>query len=179
MASNAFDVAEVFKKTRCVADLKPAGRDVAKDITELTLPLLMKTFRDHGDLHGDCLAITGRTMAANPKPVKRNPHLDVVRFAGNMVAGGEGSFASEGAIVKVAEMSNLKFTGPAFCFGPKTTASELVAAALAVLRTKSKPHATYHTTGALWKFAQQVGPVVDGAVTDPCQAHEKQRYADI
>ena len=50
---------------------------------------------------------------------------------------------------------------------------------LAERKTKWAPRATNHTSGALWKYAQQVGPAVDGAVTHPGGAHEKQCYADI
>src|ERR1700751_2521471 len=55
-----FDVAEIFKKTPYVADLKPGGRYVAKDMFEAGgIPLLMKTLLDHGYMHGDCLTVTG------------------------------------------------------------------------------------------------------------------------
>src|SRR5450432_810889 len=118
-----FDVAEIFKRTPYIADLKPAGRYVAKDLFEAGgVPLLMKTLLDHGHLHGDCLTVTGRTIAENLKSVKWNPHQDVVRPADKpiTVTGGvvglKGNLAPEGAIVKVAGMSNLKFTGPARCF---------------------------------------------------------------
>jgi dihydroxy-acid dehydratase len=50
---------------------------------------------------------------------------------------------------------------------------------LAERKTKWQPRATNHTSGALWKYAQQVGPAVDGAVTHPGGAYEKQCYADI
>src|SRR5262245_30131768 len=74
-----FDVAEIFKKTPYIADLKPGGRYVAKDMFEAGgIPLLMKTLLDHGFLHGDCLTVTGRTIAENLKSVKWNPHQDVV-----------------------------------------------------------------------------------------------------
>src|SRR5437762_882765 len=56
---------------------------------------------------------------------------------------------------------------------------KLTDAELAERRTKWKPRQTNHTSGALWKYAQQVGPAVDGAVTHPGGAHEKQCYADI
>ena len=56
---------------------------------------------------------------------------------------------------------------------------KLTEAELAERKTKWKPRATNHTSGALWKYAQQVGPAVDGAVTHPGGAHEKQCYADI
>ena len=77
-----FDVAEIFKKTPYIADLKPGGRYVAKDMFEAGgVPLLMKTLLDHGFLHGDCLTVTGRTIAENLKSVKWNDDQDVVRPA--------------------------------------------------------------------------------------------------
>src|SRR5579859_5056724 len=128
-----FDVAEIFKKTPYVADLKPGGRYVAKDMFEAGgIPLLMKTLLDNGYLHGDCLTVTGRTMAENLKTVKWNPHQDVVRPADKpiTVTGGvvglKGNLAPEGAIVKVAGMSNLKFAGPARCFDREEDAFEAV-----------------------------------------------------
>jgi dihydroxy-acid dehydratase len=58
--------------------LKPGGRYVAKDMFEAGgVPLLMKTLLDHGFLHGDCLTVTGRTIAENLKSVKWNDQ-DVV-----------------------------------------------------------------------------------------------------
>jgi len=50
---------------------------------------------------------------------------------------------------------------------------------LAERKTKWRSRATNYTSGALWKYAQQVGPAVAGAVTHPGGAHEKQCYADI
>jgi dihydroxy-acid dehydratase len=77
-----FDVAKVFERTPYVADLKPAGRYVAKDVFEAGgIPLLMKTLLDHGFLHGGCMTVTGRTMAQNLKSVKWNPDQDVIRPA--------------------------------------------------------------------------------------------------
>ena len=82
-----FDVAEVFKKTPYIADLKPGGRYVAKDMFEAGgVPLLMKTLLDHGFLHGDCMTVTGRTIAENLKSVKWNPDQDVVRPANKPIA---------------------------------------------------------------------------------------------
>ena len=102
-----FDVAEIFKKTPYIADLKPGGRYVAKDMFEAgDIPLLMKTLLDQGFLHGDCLTVTGRTIAENLKSVKCNPHQDVVRPADKpiTVTGGvvglSGNLAPEGAIVR-------------------------------------------------------------------------------
>ena len=68
-----FDVAEIFKRTPYIADLKPGGRYVAKDMFEAGgIPLLMKTLLDHGFLHGDCMTVTGRTIAENLATVHWN-----------------------------------------------------------------------------------------------------------
>ncbi|MCE4225884.1 dihydroxy-acid dehydratase [Methylobacterium sp. C25] len=120
-----FDVAEIFRKTPYIADLKPGGRYVAKDMFEVGgIPLLMKTLLDNGHLHGDCLTVTGRTIAENLAKVAWNPDQDVVRPADKpiTVTGGvvglKGNLAPEGAIVKVAGMppEAQVFTGPARCF---------------------------------------------------------------
>src|SRR5437868_3820685 len=118
-----FDVAEIFKKTPYVADLKPGGKYVAKDMFEAGgVPLLMKTLLDNGFLHGDCLTVSGRTIAENLKGVKWNPDQDVIRPADKPfshtggVVGLRGNLAPDGAIVKVAGMKRHQFTGPARCF---------------------------------------------------------------
>ena len=114
-----FDVAEIFKKTPYIADLKPGGRYVAKDMFEAGgVPLLMKTLLDHGFMHGDCLTVTGRTIAENLKSVKWNPDQDVVRPADKPmpatggVVGLKGNLAPEGAIVKVAGMTSAEIHRP-------------------------------------------------------------------
>ena len=128
-----FDVAEIFKKTPYIADLKPGGRYVAKDMFEAGgVPLLMKTLLEHGFLHGDCMTVTGRTIAENMEYVKWNAEQDVVRPANNPitktggVVGLSGNLAPDGAIVKVAGMTNLKFTGPARCFDSEEECFEAV-----------------------------------------------------
>src|SRR6266550_3472260 len=277
-----FDVAEVFKRTPYVADLKPSGRYVAKDLFEAGgVPLLMKTLLDHGYLHGECLTVTGRTVAENLKRVKWNKDQDVVRPADKPlsatggVVGLRGNLAPEGAIAKVAGMADLKFTGPARCFdgeeacfeavkkkkyregevlviryeGPQggpgmremlaTTAAlygqgmggkvalitdgrfsgatrgfcighvgpeaavggpiahvrdgdiitlDAIAGEISVnvsdeefARRKSSwaPRETEYGSGAIWKYAQLVGPARYGALTNPGAKGEKEQYADI
>ncbi len=277
-----FDVAEVFKRTPYIADLKPGGRYVAKDMFEVGgIPLLMKTLLDHGFLDGSCMTVTGRTIAQNLKSVKWNPDQDVVYPANKPitktggVVGLKGNLAPEGAIVKVAGMSELKFTGPARCFdreedcfaavkakkykegdvfviryeGPKggpgmremlaTTAAlygqgmggkvalitdgrfsgatrgfcighvgpeaavggpialvkdgdiieidavkgtmnvKVSADELARRRKSWKSRETDFGSGYIWKYAQQVGDALHGAVTHPGAAAEKSCYADI
>ncbi|MBN9222562.1 MAG: dihydroxy-acid dehydratase [Mesorhizobium sp.] len=128
-----FDVARIFEKTPYIADLKPGGKYVAKDMFEAGgIPLLMKTLLDHGYLHGDCLTVTGRTLAENMEHVSWNEHQDVVRPANRPitqtggVVGLKGNLAPEGAIVKVAGMAELKFSGPARCFDSEEECFEAV-----------------------------------------------------
>ena len=278
-----FDVAEIFRRTPYIADLKPGGRYVAKDMFEAGgIPILMKTLLDHGFLHGDCMTVTGRTMAENMEKVAWNGDQDVVRPASNPitptggVVGLRGNLAPEGAIVKVAGMPADKqsFTGPARCFddeeacfeavknrtyregevlviryeGPRggpgmremlsTTAAlygqgmgdkvalitdgrfsgatrgfcighvgpeaavggpialvrdgdviaidavagtlevQLSDGELAARRREWVARPTQATSGYLWKYAQGVGPAVNGAVTHPGGAHEITSYAD-
>ncbi|HEX2255687.1 MAG TPA: dihydroxy-acid dehydratase, partial [Afifellaceae bacterium] len=244
------------------------------------IPLLMKTLLDNGFLHGDCLTVTGRTIAENMEQVAWNPDQDVVRPANDPitptggVVGLKGNLASEGAIVKVAGMKSLRFSGPARCFdseeecfeavaqrryaegevlviryeGPRggpgmremlsTTAAlygqgmgdkvalitdgrfsgatrgfcighvgpeaavggpiallrdgdiieidavegrldvRLADDELAARRAEWQPRETDFRSGALWKYAQQVGPARDGAVTHPGGAAEIVSYAD-
>ena len=119
-----FDVAEIFKKTPYIADLKPGGRYVAKDMFEAGgVPLLMKTLLDHGFMHGDCLTVTGRTIAENMKNVKWNPDQDVVRPAdkpllatGGVVGPERQSRARRRDREGRRHDTTLKFTGPARCF---------------------------------------------------------------
>jgi dihydroxy-acid dehydratase len=282
IAFDLFDVAEIFKRTPYVADLKPGGRYVAKDMFEAGgIPLLMKTLLDHGYLHGDCLTVTGRSIADNLANVAWNDAQDVVRPANapitptGGVVGLRGSLAPDGAIVKVAGLKNQVFRGPARCFdceedafaavgardyaegdviviryeGPKggpgmremlsTTAAiygqgmgdkvalitdgrfsgatrgfcighvgpeaqlggpialvrdgdmiaiDAVSGTLdlevseAELRRRQddwKPPEPPLRTGALWKYADQVGPARRGAVTHPGAQAEVECYADI
>ncbi len=120
-----FDVAKIFHRTPYIADLKPGGKYVAKDMFEVGgIPLMMKTLLDHGFLHGDCLTVTGRTIAENLAGVKWNDEQDVIYPANRPmtatggVVGLVGNLAPEGAIVKVAGMAVDKqvFSGPARCF---------------------------------------------------------------
>jgi dihydroxy-acid dehydratase len=79
----------------------------------------MKTLLDNGFLHGDCITVTGRTIADNLKNVRWNPDQDVIRPADKPISptggvvGLKGNLAPDGAIVKVAGMKTLQFSGPA------------------------------------------------------------------
>ena len=117
------DVAEIFKRTPYIADLKPGGKFVARDMYEIGgVPVLMKALLDGGYLHGDCITVTGKTQAENLADVTFPEDQKVVYPTTNPlsptggVVGLRGNLAPEGAIVKVAGMKNLSFTGPARCF---------------------------------------------------------------
>ena len=277
-----FDVAEIFKSTPYCADLKPGGKYVAKDMYEAGgAYMLMKTLLAEGLLHGDCMTVTGRTLAENIDQVTWNPDQKVIYDAKapitptGGVVGLRGSLAPDGAIVKVAGMARLQFEGPARVFeceedafaavearairegevvviryeGPKggpgmremlaTTAAlyglgmgEKVAlitdgrfsgatrgfcighvgpeaaeggpialvengdtiridaeagtidllvddAVLADRRAAWTPRDNDYGAGALWRFAQNVGPAWQGAVTHPGAKAERHVYADI
>ena len=118
-----FDVAEIFKSTPYIADLQPGGRYVAKDMYEAGgVYMLMKTLLDNGFLDGNCMTVTGRTLGENIAEVSWNPDQKVIYDARTPitptggVVGLKGSLAPDGAIVKVAGMERLQFTGPAQVF---------------------------------------------------------------
>ena len=127
------DVAEIFKKTPYIADLKPGGKFVARDMYEIGgVPVLMKALLDGGFLHGDCITVTGKTIAENLKDVVLPEDQKVVYPTTNPlsptggVVGLRGNLAPEGAIVKVAGMKVLEFTGPARCFDSEEEAFQAV-----------------------------------------------------
>ncbi|MBN8814833.1 MAG: dihydroxy-acid dehydratase [Sphingomonas sp.] len=118
-----FDVAEAFKSTPYIADLKPGGQYVAKDMYEAGgVYMLMKTMLDNGLLDGSCLTVTGKTLGENIDEVTWNPNQKVIYDVRTPlsptggVVGLRGSLAPDGAIVKVAGMHRLQFEGPARCF---------------------------------------------------------------
>jgi dihydroxy-acid dehydratase len=277
-----FDVAEIFRRTPYIADLKPGGQYIAKDVFDIGgVPQILKALLEGGVLHGDCITVTGKTIAANLEGVKFNTDQKVIYPVSSPISptggvvGLKGTLAPEGAIVKVAGLKNLKFRGPARCFdceedafaavearaykegevlviryeGPKggpgmremlsTTAAlygqgagdnvalitdgrfsgatrgfcvghvgpeaalggpigliqdgdiiamdattgtldlEVDAATLEKRRAAWKPPLNPYTSGALRKFADQVGPARFGAVTHPGGKAELVCYADI
>jgi dihydroxy-acid dehydratase len=277
-----FDVAEIFKSTPYMADLKPGGKYVAKDMHDAGgIYMLMKSLAQTGLLHLDCMTVSGKTLGENIDEVTWNPDQKVIYDAKTPitptggVVGLRGSLAPDGAIVKVAGMKRLQFTGTAKVFereedafaaverqeivdgdvvviryeGPKggpgmremlsTTAAlygqglgEKVAlitdgrfsggtrgfcighvgpeaaeggpialvengdrisidaeagtidllvdeAVLAERRKAWTPRMNNYQAGALWRYAQNVGPAVKGAVTHPGAKAETHVFADI
>ncbi len=277
-----FDVAEAFKSTPYMADLQPGGQYVARDMYDAGgVYMLMKSLLGEGLLHGECLTVTGKTLGENIEQITWNPDQKVIYPATapitttGGVVGLRGSLAPEGAIVKVAGMERLKYTGPAQVFdceedcfaavearqiregsviviryeGPKggpgmremlsTTAAlygqgmgekvalitdgrfsgatrgfcighvgpeaadcgpialiedgdeiaidaetgvidlNVPAEVLEERRKVWRPRLTDYGSGALWRYAQNVGPAYKGAVTHPGGQAETHVYADI
>ena len=127
------DVAKIFKKTPYLADLKPGGKYVAKDMWKAGgVPMLLKTLLEGGYIHGECMTVTGKTMRENLRKVKFNPKQKVMRKYNNPlsldggVAGLKGNLAPDGAIVKIAGLKKLQFTGKARCFDTEEDAYKAV-----------------------------------------------------
>ncbi len=119
------DVVEIMRRTPYIADLKPGGKYVALDIHRIGgIPVVLKALLDGGLLHGDCITVTGRTIAENLKDVVFPTDQDVVYPVSKAmsqtggVVGLKGNLAPDGAIVKVAgmERDQLRFEGTALCF---------------------------------------------------------------
>ena len=276
------DVVSIMRRTPYIADLKPGGKYVALDVHRVGgIPVILKALMDGGLLHGDCITVSGKTLAENLANVVFPTDQDVVYSvsrpisATGGVVGLRGNLAPDGAIVKIAGMEKLQFDGVALCFdseeeafqavqdraykpgdvivvryeGPKggpgmremlsttsaiygqgmgdqvalitdgrfsgatrgfcvghvgpeaavggpiallrngdriridamagTIEALLSDAELADRRAAWKPRRTDYNSGAIWKFAQTVGPAHLGAVTNPGGAAETHCYADI
>ncbi|MGI4798805.1 MAG: dihydroxy-acid dehydratase [Janthinobacterium lividum] len=276
------DVVEIMRRTPYIADLKPGGKYVALDVHNIGgIPVILKALMDGGLLHGDCMTVSGKTLAENLADVVFPTDQDVVYPVSRAISktggvvGLKGNLAPDGAIVKIAGMENLVFEGTALCFdseeeafaavdaraykagdviiiryeGPKggpgmremlsTTSAiygqgmgdkvalitdgrfsgatrgfcvghvgpeaavggpialvrngdrikldagagtmELLVdeAEMAARRTAWTPRRTDYNSGAIWKFAQTVGPAHLGALTHPGGKAETHCYADI
>ncbi len=128
-----FDVADIFKSTPYIADLKPGGNYVAKDLYEAGgVPVLLKALAEGGHLNMNCLTVTGKTIKENlenivfpdNQKVIRNINKPITKTGG--VVGLKGNIAKEGAIVKVAGMTKLLHKGPARVFDSEEAAYEAV-----------------------------------------------------
>jgi len=127
------DVTNISKKTPYIADLKPGGKYVAKDLYEIGgVPILIKSLLEGGFLHGDCLTVTGKTLAENHKNVKFPTNQKIIYTTSKPLsptggfAGLKGNLAPDGAIVKVAGMKRRNFKGKAKCFDNEESALNAV-----------------------------------------------------
>ncbi len=131
---NLFDVADVFKRIPYIANLRPGGQYLSKHLHDIGgVGVIIKELLDNGFLHGDCITVTGKTLAENYKDVTLPENQDVVFPVSKAihptggVVGLRGNLAPEGAIVKIAGMTELVFEGPARCFDGEDAAYEAVA----------------------------------------------------
>jgi dihydroxy-acid dehydratase len=276
------DVMEIMRRTPYIADLKPAGKYVAFDVHRVGgIPVILKALLEGGLLHGDCITVSGKTMAENLKDVVFPTDQDVIYPVSKPISrtggltGLRGNLAPDGAIVKIAGMTDLRFEGTALCFdceedafaavqaraykagdviiiryegpkggpgmremlsttgaiygqgmgdqvalitdgrfsgathgfcvghvGPEAAVGGPIAllkngdrividaekgsidvllpeAELAARRAAWQPRKTDYQSGAIWKYAQLVGPAHLGAVTHPGTTAETHCYADI
>ena len=131
---NLMDVAKIFKETPYIADLKPGGKYLAKDLYNIGgVPIIMKALIEGGLLHGDCLTVTGKSIAENLEKIKFDTSNQKIIYSTNNpisktggVVGLQGNLAPDGAIVKVAGMKSLYFEGIAKCFDCEEDAFEAV-----------------------------------------------------
>ena len=128
------DVAKIFKETPYIADLKPGGKYLAKDLHDIGgVPILMKALLDGGFLDGSCLTVTGKTLKENLSSVKVDFDSQKIIFSTKNpisktggVVGLQGNLAPDGAIVKVAGLKSQKFVGKARCFDCEENAFDAV-----------------------------------------------------
>jgi dihydroxyacid dehydratase/phosphogluconate dehydratase len=178
------DAGEVFKRTPYIADLKPAGRFVAKDLSEAgSIPLVMKTLLENGFLHGECLTATGCSVTeklhrmawhlnrAGDRPVSWPLGLS------RGVSGLRGNLAPDGAAVNIG--------GPIDHFGTGKMAIDAecgrLDARLSDTEFEERPAGRRRAFGSgyLERFSRQVGAAHHGAVARPGGLAKKTCYADI
>src|SRR5438034_8955917 len=123
------DFTKIGKRVPVLADLKPSGKYVMAELVRIggTTPL-MKMLLDHGLLHGDCLTVTGKTMAENLKDVQPYPRKqDVVRSFDDPIKKDShivilyGNLAPNGAVAKISGKEGLCFSGKARVFESEET----------------------------------------------------------
>src|SRR5579863_2529602 len=135
------DFTRIGRRTPVLADLRPSGRYLMSELVAIGgIRPLMKRLLDAGLLHGDCLTVTGRTMAQNLQAVPDYPAAqDIVRDISNPIKKDShlvvlyGNIAPEGAVAKITGKEGLRFTGPARVYDGEE------AATAAILGDKVRP----------------------------------------
>lgn len=127
------DMDRISIRTPILADLKPGGKYLAEDVHDVGgIPVILKALLDGGFLHGDCMTVTGKTMAENLKDVKIPTGQDVIRPASNPVrdTGGlrvlRGNLAPLGSVIKTAGVERLVHSGPAKVYNCEDDAFEAI-----------------------------------------------------
>ena len=177
------DFERVRRKVPVLCDLKPSGKYLAIDLHRAGgIPAVMKLLLQAGLLHGDCITITGKTVAENLADVPDlSPHQDVIRpldrpmYAQGHLAILRGNLATEGCVAKITGLKNPVMTGPARVFDDEQSAlaaimaNQIVAGDVMVLRylgPKGGPGMPemLAPTGALigQGLGESVGLVTDG-----------------
>jgi dihydroxy-acid dehydratase len=119
------DFERIRAKVPVLADLKPSGKYVATDLHRVGgIPQVMKMLLAHGLIHGDCITVTGKTVAENLARVPSEPPAgqDVLRpwgkpiYAEGHLAILRGNLAPEGAVAKISGIKHAEITGPARVF---------------------------------------------------------------
>ncbi|NBR23002.1 MAG: dihydroxy-acid dehydratase [Micrococcales bacterium] len=126
------DFNRIADKVPHLGDLKPFGRYVMADVDRVGgVPVVMKALLDAGLIHGDCMTVTGKTVAENLEGINPpDPDGKIIRALSNPIhkTGGiailKGSMAPEGAVVKTAGFDLEDFTGPARVFEREAAAMQ-------------------------------------------------------
>ena len=136
------DFERVRRKVPVLCDLKPSGKYVAVDFHRAGgVPQVLKILLENGVLHGDCMTITGKTMAEELKNIPASPRKDqdVIRAFGNPLykqghlAILKGNLATEGCVAKITGLKNPSITGPARVFDSEPACMQ------AIMAKKIKP----------------------------------------
>ena len=128
------DFTRVGKRVPMLADLRPSGKYLMSELIKIGgIQPLMKMLLKEGLLHGDCLTVTGKTLAQNLKGVKSYPdHQDIVHAFKNPIKADShlrilyGNFAPEGAVAKITGKEGLKFTGRARVFDSEESSLQAI-----------------------------------------------------
>mgnify|MGYP001477015264 FL=1 len=126
------DFQKVSDRTPLIADLKPSGKYLMEDVHSIGgTPAIMKYLLDNGYLHGDCLTVTGKTLAANLASVKAMefdeqdviyPKDKALKSSGNIQII-YGNLATEGAVAKISGNEGLLFEGKAVVYDGEQAAN--------------------------------------------------------
>ena len=131
------DFERVRRKVPVLCDLKPSGRYVAVDLHRAGgVPQVLKILLHNGVLHGECVTITGRTLAEELKNVPAEPHAgqDVIRpwskpmYRQGHLAILKGNLATEGCVAKISGLKHPSITGPARVFDSESACMKAIMA---------------------------------------------------
>ncbi len=134
---NIDDFERVRKRVPVLCELKPSGRFVATDFHAAGgVPQVLRMLLDHGLLHGECMTVTGKTLADELANVPENPRADqeVIRpwskpmYAQGHLAILRGNLAPEGCVAKITGLKNVAITGPARVFDSEPACLEAIMA---------------------------------------------------